>query len=122
MVRIKKETPDPLYAQPKPEFSGEVLYETIKIWQPLSRRTLTRQDAQEIMENVTGFFRILIEWKTKEDAEMHEASKTSRRRNKTTACDSLPKYHRRGVTGCQTFLAATNGYPVFAAGGSGFST
>ena len=92
MARIKKETPDPLHAPRKPEFSDELLDETTEIWQPLSPRTLTREDAREILENVTGFFRILIEWKKKEDEEA-----TTKKRHKTRACDSLPKYHRGGV-------------------------
>jgi len=38
------------------------LDETIKFWQPRSERTLTREDAREMIENMTGFFNILDEW------------------------------------------------------------
>ena len=42
--------------------SAEFLDETIQFWQPQSERILTREDAREMIENVTGFFNILHEW------------------------------------------------------------
>jgi hypothetical protein len=36
--------------------------QTIAIWQPRTKRQLTREDGREIIENMTGFFRILQEW------------------------------------------------------------
>lgn len=36
--------------------------ETRAFWQSRTDRTLTREDAREIIENMTGFFRILLEW------------------------------------------------------------
>jgi hypothetical protein len=42
--------------------STAFLDETIKFWQPQSERILTREDAREMVENVTGFFNILHEW------------------------------------------------------------
>jgi hypothetical protein len=35
---------------------------TIALWQPRLRRDLSREDARQIAENVTGFFNILAEW------------------------------------------------------------
>jgi hypothetical protein len=35
---------------------------TRTVWQPRLRRDLTREDARQIAENVTGFFAILGEW------------------------------------------------------------
>ncbi|WP_136660605.1 hypothetical protein [Nitratireductor sp. XY-223] len=35
---------------------------TIEIFQTRTDRPLTREDAREMIENVTGFFRILGEW------------------------------------------------------------
>jgi hypothetical protein len=35
---------------------------TIELFQARTDRTLTREDAREMIENVTGFFRILGEW------------------------------------------------------------
>lgn len=42
--------------------SAPFLDETIQFWQPRSERPLTREDAREIVENMTGFFSILHEW------------------------------------------------------------
>lgn len=42
--------------------SEECLDQTIKVWQPYSERTLTREDAREITTNLAGFFRVLMEW------------------------------------------------------------
>jgi hypothetical protein len=35
---------------------------TIALWQPRVGRDLSREDARQIAENVTGFFSILHEW------------------------------------------------------------
>ena len=35
---------------------------TRKVWQPRIGRNLTDEDARQIVENVTGFFRILTDW------------------------------------------------------------
>ncbi len=35
---------------------------TRKVWQPRLGRDLSREDARQIAENVTGFFSILAEW------------------------------------------------------------
>jgi hypothetical protein len=35
---------------------------TRKIWKPRLGRDLSREDARQIVENVTGFFAILAEW------------------------------------------------------------
>jgi hypothetical protein len=36
--------------------------EAIQFWQPRLRRKLTREDARQITENLTGFFRVLESW------------------------------------------------------------
>ena len=41
---------------------GDLIDQTIAIWQPRTKRKLTREDGREIIENMTGFFRILQEW------------------------------------------------------------
>jgi len=51
-----------LPAAPRSEF----LDQTIAIWQPRATRPLTREDAREIIENVTGFFAVLQEWERAE--------------------------------------------------------
>jgi hypothetical protein len=35
---------------------------TVALWQRRLERDLTRENAREIVENVTGFFNILAEW------------------------------------------------------------
>jgi hypothetical protein len=35
---------------------------TREVWKPRLGRDLSREDARQIVENVTGFFAILIEW------------------------------------------------------------
>jgi hypothetical protein len=36
--------------------------QTVTFWQPHTSRKLTREDGRQIAENVSGFFRILMEW------------------------------------------------------------
>ena len=38
--------------------------QTVTFWQPRTSRKLTREDGRQIVENVTAFFRILLEWET----------------------------------------------------------
>jgi hypothetical protein len=35
---------------------------TCDFWQPRTFRELTEEDAREMTENVSGFFRLLVEW------------------------------------------------------------
>jgi len=39
-----------------------LLEETIRFWQPRTSRSLTREDARQMVENVTGFFTTLQNW------------------------------------------------------------
>jgi hypothetical protein len=34
----------------------------MELWRQRLRRDLSREDARQIIEDVTGFFRVLIEW------------------------------------------------------------
>ena len=45
---------------------GRQIAHTHKIWQPHFRHDLTDEGARQILENVTGFFRILAEWRLDE--------------------------------------------------------
>jgi hypothetical protein len=45
---------------------GDLIDQTIAIWQKRTERRLTREDGREIIENITGFFAILQEWERKE--------------------------------------------------------
>ncbi len=40
--------------------------QTLELWQQRSTRALTREDARQIIDNATGFFRTLLEWETAE--------------------------------------------------------
>ena len=40
----------------------KLIERTLELWQPRSSKALSEEDARQIAENVTGFFRILMEW------------------------------------------------------------
>jgi hypothetical protein len=42
--------------------NDNLINRTIGLWQSRGRRTLSHEDARQIVENVTGFFSILHEW------------------------------------------------------------
>jgi hypothetical protein len=48
--------------------AGERSDRTLEVWSRRSTRPLTEEDAREIAENMTGFFRVLLEWKAKKRA------------------------------------------------------
>jgi hypothetical protein len=52
---------------PKPA-NDNLLGKTLAVWQPRSRRKLSREDVREIAENVTGFFSVLVDWSRVENA------------------------------------------------------
>jgi hypothetical protein len=45
---------------------GSFLDATIEFWQPSAGRDLTHEDAREIVENMTGFFAVLRQWRDAE--------------------------------------------------------
>jgi hypothetical protein len=48
--------------KPSDAANDNLINRTIALWQPRLRRALSREDARQIAENVTGFFSILHEW------------------------------------------------------------
>ena len=58
--------------------------QTLELWQQRSTRVLTREDARQIIDNTTGFFRTLLEW------EMAERNSTKRLRSMKKADGRLP--------------------------------
>jgi hypothetical protein len=40
----------------------ELIDRTVAFWQPYSSRPLTREDDRQILENLTGFFGVLLRW------------------------------------------------------------
>ncbi|MFG1288423.1 hypothetical protein [Xanthobacter versatilis] len=45
---------------------GRQVARTRQVWQPRLGRDLTAEDARQIMQNVTGFFGLLAEWRRAE--------------------------------------------------------
>lgn len=51
--------------------------QTLKVWQPRTCRQLSPEDARQIVENVTGFFDLLLKWETSDDEVSSNCSDTS---------------------------------------------
>src|ERR1700726_1523915 len=48
--------------KPSDAANDNLIDRTIALWQPRLRRDLSREDARQIVENVTDFFKLLAEW------------------------------------------------------------
>ena len=48
------------------ESAPDPVRRTLTVWRPRTSRRLTEEDAREIVENVSGFFRMLQEWEAGE--------------------------------------------------------
>lgn len=48
--------------KPSDAANDKLINRTIALWQPRLRRGVSREDARQIAQNVTGFFSILHEW------------------------------------------------------------
>jgi G:T-mismatch repair DNA endonuclease (very short patch repair protein) len=48
------------------QVKADFLDQTVTFWQPRTSRKLTREDGRQIAENVSAFFRILLEWEAAE--------------------------------------------------------
>lgn len=46
--------------------NSPLIDETLRVWQPHYAVELTREDAREILENVTGAFALLLQWEKAE--------------------------------------------------------
>jgi hypothetical protein len=51
---------------PRQDHEPDFLDETREFWQRRSPRRLSREDARQIADNVSGFFRVLQEWDASE--------------------------------------------------------
>jgi len=80
---------DEFFADAAHSQAGDLIDQTIAIWQPRTERRLTREDGREIIENITGFFTILQEWERKEraaqSANLPQVRRTRRGPNKGTS-------------------------------------
>jgi hypothetical protein len=48
--------------KPSPAANDNLIDRTREVWQTRLERDLSREDARQIVENVTGFFALLAEW------------------------------------------------------------
>jgi hypothetical protein len=48
--------------RPSNPANDNLIDKTIRLWQPRLVRNVSREDARQIAENVTGFFSILADW------------------------------------------------------------
>jgi hypothetical protein len=51
-----------------------LIQRTIRVWESRLGRTLTEEDARQILENVVGLFRVLDGWDRERRAEQDEAN------------------------------------------------
>ncbi len=55
--------------KPSTAANDNLIDRAIETWQPRAERDLSREDARQIVENVTGFFSVLADWAREERAE-----------------------------------------------------
>ena len=55
-----------------PEWSEDLIKQSQELWSERYGREISRREAEEILTNLTGFFRILLEWEAKEMREQVE--------------------------------------------------
>jgi hypothetical protein len=46
--------------------NDNLIHRTLEVWQPRNAQRLSDEDARAILENVKGFFTLLLEWETNE--------------------------------------------------------
>jgi len=68
----------------KQEHSDDFIEETRAFWSKRTGRTFSREDAREMIANVSGFFRVLDEWDRK--ARQEAAAKSSNDADETAKC------------------------------------
>lgn len=62
----------------------DILDQAIHLWRHRTGVAISREDAKEMVNNITGFFRVLLEWDRKTYRETHHQEKIMGRRvNKT---------------------------------------
>jgi hypothetical protein len=51
-----------LLTRPTRPANDNLIDTTIRVWQPRLRRDLSREEARQIIKDITGFFDVLSEW------------------------------------------------------------
>jgi hypothetical protein len=69
--------------------NSSLLDETIATWQPRASRPLTREDARQIIENMTGFFNVLRDWDRAERAAAAESEPHGDNQPDIAHCDVM---------------------------------
>jgi hypothetical protein len=75
--------------KPSHAASDHLIDRTRQVWQPRLGRKLSREDARQISENVTGFFAVLAEWSRA------EAPSPANDTGKRAASDNEDAHHDR---------------------------
>jgi hypothetical protein len=75
--------------KPSHSANDNLIDRTRQVWQPRLGRDLSREDARQIAENVSGFFAILAEWSR---AELPVPANDT---GKTSASDNEEASHER---------------------------
>ena len=57
------------------ESKKQLLERTKQFWQPYYQKALSDEDARQIIENMTGFFKVLKEWEEKENDQTTSSGK-----------------------------------------------
>jgi hypothetical protein len=78
--------------KPSVAANDNLIDRTIALWKPRLRRDLNREDARQIVENVTGLFNVLAEWSRAEmpapandnDAQVRVLGAETERHSETT--------------------------------------
>ncbi len=60
-----------------PDAQDDLIDEAVALWQSHADRPLTREDGREIVENLTGFFGLLEEWRFAEQVAKIKKTKQS---------------------------------------------
>ena len=66
MIRVDKD--ENVSSPGRPETNEALVDLTLEVWQPHYERQLSREDARQIAENLTDFFRVLLRWKAMREA------------------------------------------------------
>lgn len=56
------------------QYSPELIEQTVSLFKGRTGRTLSKEEARQAVENISGFFRILQEWVEAEDGESFEGA------------------------------------------------
>ena len=56
----------PIQAIDEETSRAELIQKTLALWQPRTSRQLTEEDAEQMLDNAVGVFRLLLQWRHEE--------------------------------------------------------